>query len=430
MRPLGALEHTVAVASRAVSMNFVMVADLSGPVGEDALRVALARAQARHPLLRSRIAETPGGGLAFAEGAGPIPLTVWDAAPGDLPAHCAAESMRQLPEADGPLVRAGLARTGDNISTLVLTFHHAIGDGTSGAWLVRDLLSALKAELAPLDWPAPLEAHLPLRARGWRGVLGFLGFVARMVGWQAQRGGVPRFRIPGAPQVPLGERRVVVARRDLSPARVAALVDAARAHGTTLLGLLGAALLRAAYRRGAGHRVGGLASPVNLRARLEPAVGEDVGLFITAIATVHRMSPMPDLWTLASEVRAEVTGQVERGDAFLALPVQGRALRWLAQRMGPPEVAAWRMLALGRRIWTEGVGLSNLGRLAVETRYGDVTLDAVGFFGAPTALGDLAMFTATLDGRLTAHLAGVAPVVPPDVVEAIADDWVAELSAV
>lgn len=428
-RPLGALEYVVAVADRAAPINFVMVADLRGPLQAPALRAALDRVTRRHPLLAMRLVPHRRR-LAFAPGAGPIPLTVLDGPEDDVPARCAVESTARLPEETGPLLRATWIRHGDAVSTLLMTFHHAIGDGTAGACPLRDLLEALASESPADPLPAAIEDHMPPTAVGLRGWLAHLGFVGRVTRRLWRLRGLPAYRVAGAPRAPIDARRVVIVRRDLQPPTTRALARAARENGTTVHGLLGAAMLRAAFAAGDGRPVLGFGSPVNLRRRLSPPVGDDVGLFITMVASLHRLDPMPDFWDLARDVRDQLQGMVANGDVFAAIPVQARALARVAPWLGRGVAGARRFVRLMRAIWLDGVGISNLGRLTIASRYGDIAVEAVGFCAAPTIFGDLVAFAATLDGRLCLHWAGVTPHMSAEALDAIVDDMMASLHGI
>lgn len=428
-RALGALEYVVAVADRAAPINFVMVADLRGPLTEGGLRAGLHAVQRRHPLLAMRLAPE-GRRLAFSATTAPIPLRSVEAERSAVPALCAEEATTRLPEETGPLLRATWVRHGGEISTVLLTFHHSIGDGTAGAYLLRDLLEALdgREDQAPL--PAAIEDHLPAKTVGARGVLAHMGFIGRVFRRLFGLRGLPGYRVAGAPRAPITERAVHVVRHDLPPDATAALARAARAQETTVHGVLGAALLQSAFAVSDGRPVIGFGSPVDLRGRLEPPVGEDVGLFITMVASLHRLDPMPDFWDLARDVRGQLQGMVANGDVFAAIPFQARGLARLAPWLGGGVAGALRFVRVMRSIWLDGIGVSNLGRLKIGSRYGAVHVEAVGFCAAPTIFGDLVAFAATLDGRMCLHWVGVTPHVPPATLDAIADDMLARLHAI
>ncbi|MCA9541092.1 MAG: hypothetical protein KC620_19465 [Myxococcales bacterium] len=429
MRALGPLEYVVALADRAARLNFVMVADLRGPLDGETLRAALAAAQRRHPLLRVRLAPHRWRRLAFAEIDTPIPLCVEDCAPEAVPARCAHEALTALPEAEGPLVRAVLLHTGPERHALLLAFHHAIGDGTSGTWLLRDVLAAMVGPVSAAPVPAPIEHHMPRWSFGVRGVWAHLRFVTRTLGRLRRLRGIPGYQIAGAPRIAGSDCGLYIERRDVPPAITQILAARCKREGTTVHGALGAALLLAAFVESDGRPVVGLGSPVNLRDRLNPPVGGDVGLFITMVAGLHRLDPQPDFWDLAREVRSELHAMAERGDVFAAIPFQARFLAALAPWLGRGAAGARRLMAIARLIWLKGVGLSNLGRVDIDAQVGPLAVDAVGFCAAPTNFGDLVAFAATVGGHMTLHFVGVTPHVPEAALTRIADAVMSRIQA-
>src|SRR5437588_17193 len=73
--------------------------------------------------------------------------------------------------------------------TVLLTFHHCIGDGFSGVYLMRDLVKALSgAALSPLTDLLAMDELFPPRAHGLRGWWGRVVFILRML-WMLLRYG-------------------------------------------------------------------------------------------------------------------------------------------------------------------------------------------------------------------------------------------------
>src|SRR5437868_529990 len=78
-RPLGRFEQLLWTVDTVVRINFVMVAELSGPLSVEALRAGLDAAQERHPLLRVCIARDAQGQLGFKRMHEKLPLRVAEA---------------------------------------------------------------------------------------------------------------------------------------------------------------------------------------------------------------------------------------------------------------------------------------------------------------------------------------------------------------
>jgi len=426
-RALGATEQFVTVLDRACSLNFVMVARLSGQLSEAALREALDVVTRQHALLRARLAEPTPGQLRFQPGAPPLPLVVEQLDEQQVTERAATEAATPLAASDGPLVRCSLLRHGAADSTLLITFHHALGDATSGAILLRDLLRAVAgASPEPRPVPTPLEALLPAGARGWRGWWGHLRYLGRMV-WRQIVGGLPR-SLPHDRSAPIHERRIHLLRRELEPDTFDRLLAAARAAGTTIHGALAAGLLFAVHRRraaGAGHYM--FASPIDLRGLLKPSVGDEVGLYVTMAATFHRIEQGCGFWDLASDVRARLTEAFEQGDPLVGMPQQNRFFAWIARRFGHGKPGARRVAALAEGAYPPGVGLSNIGRVAMDARFGPVEVTSLGFCASVSVFGPLGSFVATLNRRLVWYFGGMAPLVSPETLRAVADEAVRQV---
>src|SRR5580698_4590216 len=137
-RPLGPVERVIYQLDRTSPLNFTSVALVKGPLTERMVQVGLTAVRARHPYLRARIAVDEMGRPAFRDdGAAPSLRTV---AGGDWIAEAEREVNDPISTESGPLVRCVVVEHAAEHHTLLLTFHHSIGDGMSGAYLMRDLV--------------------------------------------------------------------------------------------------------------------------------------------------------------------------------------------------------------------------------------------------------------------------------------------------
>src|SRR5437660_8436005 len=145
-RPLGFLEWVFWLLENVGRTNFVVVAEITGALTDDALHQALAAVQARHPLLRIGIGWVQRSGLAFRSGGvPPIPLRVLNGPREAWIVEAERDREEPLPIEQGPLARCTLLRHSAAESTLLTTVSHVIGDGISGSYLVRDILRAAGA---------------------------------------------------------------------------------------------------------------------------------------------------------------------------------------------------------------------------------------------------------------------------------------------
>ena len=212
---------TFAISDQRLSMNACVISRVRGPLTEARLTEALSAVQRRHPLLRVRIVD---GRSCTEEDVPAIPLRVLDCDEQSTTAVVERELSVPLPVERGPLIRVSWLRPESNLGTLVLTFHHVIGDGVSSGVLVRDLIGAASGTLnlpfRSLDTVTPLEEILPAELRGWRGHWRFLRLCARAV-WQAATQGRP-LQLRVARWVPPAERTIHVLGRSLNGALIGA----------------------------------------------------------------------------------------------------------------------------------------------------------------------------------------------------------------
>nr|WP_276323079.1 condensation domain-containing protein [Streptomyces sp. S501] len=128
---------------------------LSGPLDTGALRGALDALVARHEVLRTRYPVVGGDPVQVIDAPAPVDLAEEDLTgldPQDRAGRLAAlgTSGRQPVDlADGPVVRAVLARCAAEEHTLFVTVHHIAADGWSEDLLVRELTERLRQPAGP-----------------------------------------------------------------------------------------------------------------------------------------------------------------------------------------------------------------------------------------------------------------------------------------
>ncbi|OPG09968.1 hypothetical protein B1R27_04700 [Streptomyces sp. GKU 895] len=138
---------------------------LRGELDRDALRAALADVAARHDILRTVFAETPGGQLVQRilgadDPAARPELPVVTAAERELPAVLAAGAARRFDLASETPWAATLFELSDTDHVLLLVLHRIGGDDASRDALVRDVSVAYGARW---EGRAPERAPLPLQ---------------------------------------------------------------------------------------------------------------------------------------------------------------------------------------------------------------------------------------------------------------------------
>ncbi len=411
-RELGTFERAQTLVGRIATLNAVVVLRLLAGPSSQVLTQALTLLQRRHPLLRARI-EPRGRRLFFTPGVG---ATAFRQLPrqddSQWQAVAAAELDTPFAFSAGPLWRCTYLVAPDQpTSELLLTFHHAVMDATSGLALCQELLS-LSAALAAQgvdaspgtrqldegDWQPkedalPLlpatEALLPARFRGWRRFLPLGSFLVRQLGAAIAdrfQGCAMKDAQQRTARLRAGARPACrVLTREFSPALSHDLVRCARRERVTLNHALNALLVLVVHRR--------RASPapcwrhfnfVNLRPYLEPPVGPESLGSCFAMLRLKVQLPQPagplapeQVWTLARQLQAHSQTAIRRGEPFVALHLSAALMQLLARvphlRMGESA-------------------LSYTGALPLVETYGPTELRALHAFVSNWAMGPL--FTA------------------------------------
>lgn len=134
--------------------------------------------------------EGDAGSLWFRPGAEAIPLRVIDASPAGVAPEAERELHTRFNGARGPMIRCVWIRHAPGHGTLLTTFHHLIGDGISGALLLRNLMQALGgAELESLPLADSMDSHVPATAKGIRGYAGMIS--VGLEHWRKPSGAAP-----------------------------------------------------------------------------------------------------------------------------------------------------------------------------------------------------------------------------------------------
>ena len=403
-RKLTRSERAMFCVDRISSLNFTTIARVSGPLTEAALQAGLTAAAARHPFLTTRIALDPNNDPWFRSGG--LPPSLRRAAGDDWVLESEREINEPMDSTQGPLMRCVYLSHSPVDHSVLLTLHHCIGDGMSGVFLLRDVLQAAGAHLLGKDPVLPalakspsMDDRFPAAGRGLAGWWAILKLVLREL-WLAIRiGQSDRVRLDR--QARAYERRSRFTQEVLDPATSARLAECARAEGTTVHGALSAALILATVADHVPHPNGkpsrvGFGSPVNVRKVLDPPIGENLGFYISMALWGGLVNPAHSFWDLARAIRQAAVKDQAEGLTWAGLRVMNGLLDLLGGLRVAPRKLAER--------WEDSVpattGLTNLGRLEIETRFGPLELQACHFVTCPSSLGSWMATATSLHGRL------------------------------
>ena len=225
-----------------------------------------------------------------------------------------------------PLGRLSLLRLpGGTASDLVVTFPHALVDGTAVTQFIDEVLSRLAGgpensrSQAPKDQlPPSCDELFPAKWRRPRRVGRSLRFLARQMGDELNY----RLRTRGRhSRPPAGPFRNQILPLSLTRDETTNLVRASRKRQVSLVSTLEAAMLLAVVR----HRYPDMAMPHRycafplLRKYLEPPVADDViACYVTVLRLTAIVSPTEGLWDLATRIHHDLDRSMRRGERFLA----------------------------------------------------------------------------------------------------------------
>jgi hypothetical protein len=206
------------------------------------------------------------------------------------------------------------------------------------------------------------------------------------------------------------------------------MVDLCRAEGTTLHGALCASLLKAVARQLQLHEGSeapvdlGCFSPVSVREELESQIARDeVGFYVSAATTYHRVGAEQPLWELAREVRQQLR-QMKQRDEFCAMVK-------LREYLAPRRSLADPLRITGSAALS-AVGVTNLKRLDISTRFGPLELERLHFALASQSFGTTPMLAvSTLEGRIQLNLTYTESLVSEKLARTLLEQVVAELHA-
>ncbi|MGW2952503.1 non-ribosomal peptide synthase/polyketide synthase, partial [Streptomyces eurythermus] len=234
----GGAEYVTALALR-----------LRGTLDTGALRAALAAVMARHESLRTTFDSVDGRGVQIVHPPREVPLPVRDLShvadsqrEPELRRLLAEDRARPFDLREGPLLRTGLIRLGEQDHVLSLALHHIVTDGWSTAVLLGDLahhyraeLGVEKKELPPLPVQYADYAH-------WQRTTGDSDADEHLAYWKERLAGTTPLELPtDRPRPPVRTSSGATTRLTVPAPAVTRLTRLARDHGTTLFTTLVAA---------------------------------------------------------------------------------------------------------------------------------------------------------------------------------------------
>jgi NRPS condensation-like uncharacterized protein len=403
------------------TQNFTTITTLRGVLSEERLARALCCLEKRHPLLRARIDRSEPEQKFVAGEAREIPLFVVQASEAELPALIARSIEPCAWNELGYHAQLSWVQHAPEHSSLLLRQHHLVSDGGSGILAMRDLLNFL-------DDP-DLERVEPLPSLGQDAYFPASFAQLREKVLEQIRAGKPPapkpLRLSRWEDASPTSRRAYVRPLRLSEQASDALAHRARKDGATVHGALMAAFALAIAQETGESGLQRLTHPVDLRRYLreyEPscaAIPEVMGYYVSSVTTDHEVHGSSELGALAREVTEAVrTAKADREPLWSA-PIRGPLL---IERTRDLDVNAFRDVC-EQRVFANTFAVSNLGpleRMGVASTVDKLQVEDFYFAGASSLMNQLGGSVVSFAGRLSLQLNCVEPLVPRELLDALA----------
>ncbi len=396
------------LTDRVSCMNFVVMAQRSTTLDTQRLPIELRRLQDENVLLQVRIEWTQAAGLRFSA-ATPTPSIALQCQRSTADNwHSWIEAELSAPFATGsaPLMRCLyleiVAAEGDTSpgSVLALTFHHSIADGRAGTALLRILLEHMASPVchtpaAPATLPPAMADVFPAAYRWLEQPEAAQSLRKTLIGDYRRHGAltpIPWLNSQAGSRTP----RLIPLQ---FPAEVTRhLLARARAHDTTLHGLLCAAQLMAQHQlqTDAGHATFFLSCPVDMRAYLEPAQPvSPTGLYVSLISNTFQINADTPVWELARSIVQQTRLQLARGEGHLLYHLFGLT----GAPVQPDQLDAFTAKTLAS---LPNTMVSNVGALPPVA--GDPATESMSFALCPMPYQTLFTAASSYNGKLVLNI--------------------------
>ncbi|HEY0181323.1 MAG TPA: hypothetical protein VGC09_00820 [Rhodopila sp.] len=378
LRPLGHLERMFWLKNQHMPYHFAIAAEIAGPTTIAAWRAAFEAVRRRHPNFSVKIASDETGAPCFYHVPGvPIPLRIvttdqrWES-------EMERELATPFDATKAPLVRAVLL-VRPSRTFLILAAHHSIADTKSLVFAIRD---ALQAMAGPAPEPLPPIGSLD--------------------SWLERFRTAPRCDASGQGSFPAPATLDVYRKPDgtlpsigslsLTSSLTGAIRRRSREEDTTVHGALVAAAAAAARELSPVLKRVPISIGSAVDYRNAVGAGEDVALLSAggSIAAEHQMR---NFWDLARFAKRSI--EPVRSPEAMSVMSAGLG-RYFSVDRDERDVGA---LMAGFRF---DINISNLGSLAIETRFGERCIERL---WGPSILagfeGEQEIGASTLNGSLS-----------------------------
>ncbi|MEO0840403.1 MAG: condensation domain-containing protein [Cyanobacteria bacterium J06643_5] len=418
-RKLGLIENLFHIIHDLGGMIDVNVARVEGKVSANILQKALNCLQKRHPMLQVHIAKLADGAYFQSEDTTEIPLRVIDKQDENQWLEIAESELHQKFDIDSsPLCRVIFLRSSidDGTSEIVVTFHHAITDGTSCMNFINKLLSYYQkiATGENIEEFTGTELLPPLEEMVNRSLISQNNLEKPE---QKSASESPNPQLIIEQEVPPSQRRTRLVNRILSKDITRRLKERCKQEQTTVHGGLCAAMLLGTTKIAFNDKKSlslSCGSNVSLRKSCQPEVkSESIGCFISIVEEIHTVKENTEFWDLARECKSKITNSISLGTPI------ARICSDRLQYVNEDIITQLSNQNTGRKNTIE---ISNCGRFNIPDNYGELKLKELYFATGQHWIGGCFWLGAvTFHEQLFCTFSHVVPLVSSNTAELLLD---------
>ncbi|MFP4681348.1 MAG: phthiocerol/phthiodiolone dimycocerosyl transferase family protein [Chitinispirillaceae bacterium] len=392
-RQTSAYERVMFFNARQKPMYFAFHLKIREEIGADELKTALAAVRPRYPLSAVRVGSGPGRSQWITTDDVPeYPVTVLTQG-ADWRETVSEKLNEKWDESTGPMVKAALI-PGKEKSDLLVFFHHAVCDGMSAVYFIKDLFCTLNGE--PMSGEKASDKWDPVLTEAIRGDVQEEFEKSELPVWlkhklhlQVKMKPCPRFHF----LQPSFDIRSI----ELDAEETSQLANRAKEWGVSVHSYLGAVMLSTfaeRFARSTGHeRI--IQSPVSFRHFLKEECSEAFGIFMGIMKEKVDCAPGRSLGEIASQIHSGFRTQInttEKLKFYLSF------MTYMLQEIEDPE-SFWYSSPRHDSMDYD-FSLSNLGRINIHDKkerllelHGPVfsAVDGERIFGVNTTNGRMAV---------------------------------------
>lgn len=423
---------------RAPFCSVIMAARIKGAVPREDLARAINKAALMHPLLGTGIAIEGDGSAWFVPGEfKELPLEIKEKK-NDMQwmEKAIAEYKKPFALDKGPLIRFILLDSQQSSDLLVMC-HHAICDGISLVYLIRDILSFLAEpdkEAEPLPIPPVLDLSCltgPVR----------IGLLPKLVLGHFSRAWKKRMKVFGEEDYAKIYRsfwdreKLNIIIHSMRQGMSSSLADRCRKEGVTVNSAVCTAFEAAQHtvQKDIRHfKRTGIA--VNLRNRMSESPGEGMGLFAGGNSVRLEYVPGKPFWDMAREFDRKVKKLLSGGYKLYEILLFNSMEQTLIDAVyfhlfggfeNKTAASFAKLLHFDRKI--PGLGVTNLGKVHIPEIYGPYVLESLFFVPPNIPGGEKVLGVVTAGGIMNISLVSLESHLDPHTAQKVMDCAVAYL---